>query len=50
MPDDIVVPQLTRKETIPLPFMEPGDDMLRDRKEPSSPTNCCMTLLHDGEL
>jgi len=46
---DVVVPQLARKETIPLPFMEPGDDLLKDGVKPSSPTDYCAALLRDGK-
>ena len=49
MPDD-VIPQLARKETIPLPFVEPGDDLLRVGEEPPSPTDYCVALLRDGKL
>jgi len=47
---DVVIPQLARKETIPLPFMEPGDDLLKDGAEPSSPTDYCAALLSDSKL
>jgi len=47
---DVVIPQLARKETIPLPFIEPGDDLLKDGTEPSSPTDYCAALLRGGKL
>ena len=47
---DVVIPQLARKETIPLPFVEPGDDLMRVGKEPPSPTDYCMALMRDGKL
>jgi len=37
-------------ETIPLPFVEPGDDLLRVGEEPPSPTDYCVALLRDGKL
>ena len=36
MSDD-VVPRLAPKKTIPLPFVEPGDDLLRVGEEPPVP-------------
>jgi len=45
-----VIPQLARKETIPLPFMEPGDDLPKDGAESSSPTDYCAALLSDSKL
>ena len=47
---DVVIPRLARKETIPLPFMEPGDDLLKDGAESSSPTDYCAALLNDSKL
>jgi hypothetical protein len=49
MPDD-VIPKLARKETIPLPFVEPGDDLLRVGEEHPSPTDYCVALMRDGKL
>jgi len=36
---DDVVPPLAPKENIPLPFVEPRDDLLRVGEEPPSPTD-----------